>query len=377
MRILHLIPSISASDGGPVEALAAWCDGLVRLGVSITVAYMMDEDDQPSIALNPGIDHIEDRKCLPYIRYGTQLEFKLKKTSFDLIHSHGLWTYPNYLAAKIARERTVPHVISCCGMLDPRALNRSSYKKKIAALAFQNTALTRASMLIANSDQEVGHIHKFIRHDRIALIANPVRSRPSLPSIDDGKKVNILCLPDEANVLLFLGRLHPVKGVSRLLEAWNVICQNHSNWHLVLAGPDQGQYQDIISSFSAQFHSRIHLTGQVDRLVKWELFDRADLFVMPSDHENFGIAIAEALTAGVPVITTTGTPWRILQDLSAGWWIPANVSSLVAALDQALSEPPSERRLRAERSKDISRDFSIDLVSRSLLRVYEKCLSHL
>jgi glycosyltransferase involved in cell wall biosynthesis len=376
MRILHLIPSIALSDGGPIEALAGWCEGLVDLGVDVTIASVKATGKGPPIELCSKIRCIEDKECLPYVHYAYGLSSRLKSESFQLVHSHGLWTYPNYLADRLAFECQVPHVISCCGMLDPKALKRSSLRKKIAGIAFQKKALDRASMLIANSEQEHKHILQFIRHDRISLVSNPVRVRSKLQQkkYSYGDK-DYVSLPSNIRVILFLGRLHPVKGIQRLLEAWSSLQNKHYNWHLVLAGPDQGNYQNAVSSYSVQFQSRTHLLGQVAHQEKWELLDRADLFVMPSDHENFGIAIAEALTAGVPVITTTGTPWRILQDIGAGWWVPCDVSSLIVALDAAMSEPDTVRIRRAQLSQFISREYEVNSVAHKLINVYEHCIS--
>lgn len=377
MRILHLIPSISARYGGPGEALAGWCDGLVGLGVSVTVAGLSSPGEGPSITLDYRVERVEATRQIPYIQYSSGLASLLQRETFDLVHSHGLWTYVNYLADKLAWERRVPHIISCCGMLDPKALARSAGRKRIAAQLFQRKALEHAARLIANSEHEACDIARFASHDRVSIVPNPVRARPLAPAKGRRSPLELVAeLPADARVLLFIGRLHPVKGLERLLMAWSAVQNKFPNWHLILAGPDQGGYRQTIVSYSKELQSRIHLPGQVDGHEKWALLDRADLFVMPSDHENFGIAIAEALTAGVPVITTHGTPWRDLPRNGAGWWVPADVSSIGAALDEAMGETRSVRDERSRRSKAIAMQFSVDRVSRDLLTLYENSLAH-
>lgn len=377
MKVLHLIPSMAARYGGPGEALAGWCDGLVGLGIEVTVACLTSPDEGPSIDLDPRVQRVEINRRIPYIQYSRGLSLRLRRETFDIIHSHGLWTYVNCLASKLAEQRGVPHIISCCGMLDPKALARSGWRKRVAARVFQRNALTRAAKLVANSEHEASDIARFVSHDRVTIVANPVRPRPVLSTTTRGLEAEAIAgLPADARVLLFLGRLHPVKGVERLLQAWGRVQQKHSNWHLVLAGPDQGGYGEIISVYPQNLRANVHLPGQVDAKGKWALYDRADVFVMPSDHENFGIAIAEALTAGVPVITTQGAPWKELHEAGAGWWVAADVVSIATALEEAMYETPAERDERGRRSTAIAARFTVEQAGQDLLELYRQCLAH-
>jgi glycosyltransferase involved in cell wall biosynthesis len=111
-------------------------------------------------------------------------------------------------------------------------------------------------------------------------------------------------------------------------------------------------------------------TGPLHGPDKSNAFATADLFVMPSDFENFGTAIAEAMLAGLPVITTTGTPWRDLKREGAGWWISPDAESLRITLSEVLNLSDTELRARGERSRQLARPFQSDPVARRLLSVY-------
>jgi glycosyltransferase involved in cell wall biosynthesis len=260
-------------------------------------------------------------------------------------------------------------------MLASKALARSALGKRVASAVFQRRALTEAAMLIANAEPEARDITRAVPNGRIAIVPNPVRpfidsvAAPLRPDVQD-----ILDLPSERRIVLFVGRLHPVKGIDRLLAVWGGLCDRHGDWHLVLAGPDQGRFVEKVTT-STNVRARIHLPGQVSAAEKWALLGRADLFVMPSDHENFGLAIAEALVAGVPTITTHGTPWKTLAETGVGWWVPADAGALGDALDEAMHEAPELRRTRGNLARGLAASFGVRRVCERLIDVYGTCLS--
>jgi glycosyltransferase involved in cell wall biosynthesis len=129
--------------------------------------------------------------------------------------------------------------------------------------------------------------------------------------------------------------------LSRLIRAWSEVGKRHQNWSLVLAGPDEAGHRKEIESLAAQLHcqDRLIFTGELDESNKWIALNSASLFVMPSDFENFGSSIVEAMACGVPVITTTGTPWKELPKADAGWCVEPDPGALSWALQEALSKP--------------------------------------
>ena len=188
--------------------------------------------------------------------------------------------------------------------------------------------------------------------------------------------------------VLFLGRLHPVKGVGRLVEAWAEIQTGKAEsrkqksdlgpltsdlWSLVIAGPDEaGMRPGLEAMLRARGCAEsVIFTGQLDEGQKWAAYQAADLFVMPSDFENFGIAIAEAMLSGLPVITTTGTPWKELPPRGAGWWVEPTTEALAGALRQAIGLTDGERRGMGLRAADLAKRFSPEQTAADLIQVYE------
>ena len=118
-----------------------------------------------------------------------------------------------------------------------------------------------------------------------------------------------------------------MKGLERLIAAWSKLSAIHADWLLVLAGPDEGGYGARLRAQIEQAgcNSSVAFTGPLSDATKWAALECASLFVMPSDFENFGLAIVEAMRCGLPVITTTGTPWEELGTAGAGWWVEPGV----------------------------------------------------
>ncbi|ESZ10246.1 hypothetical protein X737_31905 [Mesorhizobium sp. L48C026A00] len=145
--------------------------------------------------------------------------------------------------------------------------------------------------------------------------------------------------------MLFLGRIHPVKGVDNLLRAWVAVQQKFPQWHLLIVGPGDADYlREMLSLATALGAARTNFHGPLYGADKIAAFRAADLFVLPTYSENFGIAVAEALAAECPVITTKGAPWSGLISRQAGWWIDIGVAPLVSAFEQAMSQTPETLR---------------------------------
>jgi glycosyltransferase involved in cell wall biosynthesis len=196
--------------------------------------------------------------------------------------------------------------------------------------------------------------------------------------------------------------LHPVKGLPRLVQAWATIendkaesvplksrnweskklksedpGQGKGDWVLVLAGPDEGghrcELESIVTGLGCQ--SSVMFADELNDKQKWGALAAADLFVMPSDFENFGVAIVEAMFAGLPVLTTTGTPWSELPLQSAGWWIAPSPVALARALREAVEMPDQQRRAMGQRAMALARQFQPEQTVASLIEVYRWLLA--
>jgi glycosyltransferase involved in cell wall biosynthesis len=137
--------------------------------------------------------------------------------------------------------------------------------------------------------------------------------------------------------LLFLARINRIKGLDMLLPAWRAIQNKFPNWQLQIIGPDSNGYLQKIKQMAVELKlERVEFSGTLTGTDKLSAYQNAELFILPSYTENFGMSIAEALASGTPVITTKGTPWEILIEHNAGWWVDINVNALIECLEDAL-----------------------------------------
>ncbi len=261
----------------------------------------------------------------------------------SIIHDHGLWLPSNHASAKVARSHDIPLVISTHGMLEPWALKYRGWKKKIVWWVWQGAAIQSAALLHATAKKEADNLRELGLKNPIAIIPNGV-------DVPDN------CAQHEAKperIALFLSRIHPVKGLLHLVKAWAKL--HLLGWKLVIAGPDAGGHQAEIQNFidDAGLGKQVELIGSVEGDAKWQLYEQASFFVLPSFSENFGIVVAEALVAGVPVITTKGTPWSDLNKHACGWWIDVGVEPLEAALREAMALSDAERLAMGQRGRQL------------------------
>jgi glycosyltransferase involved in cell wall biosynthesis len=172
--------------------------------------------------------------------------------------------------------------------------------------------------------------------------------------------------------VLYLGRLHPKKSVDMLIEAWGrVTAQRRAGWRLRIVGPNENGCGDFLKRLAASHTlAEVVVEPPIYGHSKLDAYRRADLFVLPTRNENFGITVAEALAAGTPAISTQGAPWAGLETERCGWWPPHGVESMTAMLGTALAMPTDELRAMGERGRAwMAREFSWDVVAARLLEV--------
>jgi glycosyltransferase involved in cell wall biosynthesis len=373
---------------------------MAEAGCPVTVFSVTNGNDGGSVRLDSRVRLSQETAAgWGGFRHSPWLWRQAEAAGIDLVHSHGLWTDVNRLAGAIARRRGLPHLLAPCGMLAPGALRHHWWKKVPVRFWFQDRALREAQCLHAKSFKEYEHIRRFGLRNPVAVIPNPI----SMPPLADRMSREEFCgshqLPANRKIVLFLGRLHPVKGLPRLLHAWGSIqtereesgkrrlahetevggrrtemkTGSKKDWTLVLAGPDEGGHQRRLDSLASQLgcQKSVLFAGELNEKQKWAALAAADLFVMPSDFENFGNAIVEAMSCAVPVITTTGTPWEELNTTGAGWCVAPTAEKLAGALSEALALSDDQRRAMGNRALQLAERFRPGRIGEDLIQVYE------
>jgi glycosyltransferase involved in cell wall biosynthesis len=171
---------------------------------------------------------------------------------------------------------------------------------------------------------------------------------------------------------LSLGRVHPKKGLDQLIVAWAKLGAAADGWRLRIVGPSELGHADQLRALTAQLGlANVEIDGPAYGEAKLSEYRSADLFVLPTLHDNFAITVAEALAAGTPVIATQGAPWAGLAANQCGWWISQGSDALAAALDEAINLPPERLEEMGARGRDwMMRDFSWDRLGADMLEAY-------
>ena len=169
---------------------------------------------------------------------------------------------------------------------------------------------------------------------------------------------------------LFLSRVHPKKGLLNLVRAWSNL--SPKNWRLCIAGPNEGGHLDEVMALAQQFgiNDSVEYVGEVDGEQKDALYRMADIFVLPTFSENFGVVVVEALVHGIPVITTHGAPWADLEVYGCGWWVEIGVDPLQEALREAMALSDDERHAMGERGKEYVCRYNWEDIAHQTMAMY-------
>jgi glycosyltransferase involved in cell wall biosynthesis len=235
-------------------------------------------------------------------------------------------------------------------------------KKKIMGWLWQRRALAVTDMFHATSEKEYEEIRAQGYRQPVAIV--PIGM--DVPEVESHVKEDA----GRIRKVVFFGRLHKVKGVDRLVRAWGAVARD--GWELVIAGPDCGML-DVLKRIVAEEQApRVSFVGEINGHAKYEFLAGGDVYVLPSDTENFGVTVAEALASGTPVIASRGTPWQGLERERCGRWVPIGVEPLAAALEELMGMDDTERAAMGARGREwIRRDFSWKGIGVKMKTAYE------
>ena len=371
LRVAHVMSSIAEEAAGPSYTVPALCDALAKAGTH-TELHVLEAGPASRYRDHAYPLHVHARSpwlkpidSAPAMR--DALQAGARET--DVFHSHGLWRMPGLYAAQIAKRHGRPLVITPRGMLEPAALRFSRKQKRIFWAYGQGRVLHEASCLHATSEGELESIRRLGFRNPIAVITNGVDIPPA--TTRDVQR-------SASRTLLYLGRLHPIKALDALLDAWAALEPSFPDWSLRLVGPDENGHKAQLEQQCARLSlRRVSFRGAVFGTDKERELDAASLYVLPSHSENFGMTAAEALAAGLPVIASRGTPWSGLEANGCGGWVQNDAASLAAALRPLLTLPASELNEMGARGRAwMERDFSWRSKAEQMRSIYEWLCGH-
>lgn len=285
----------------------------------------------------------------------------------DLIHDHGIWLPGNHQCARFAVERKIRRIASPHGMLEPWALQHRKWKKRVAWHLYQRRDLQTADALHATAPTEGEQFRRMGLIPPIHVVPNGVHS-PVRTSPTRRRKAGV-------KTALFLSRIHPKKGLPMLAKAWAQ--ERPAGWKMQVVGPDENGHRATVEALVRKLgiQNEWSFEGRVEGAAKDEIFAGSDLFILPTYSENFGLAVGEALAFGIPVITTTGTPWADLRKHRCGWYVEPEVQALAAALRDAVDLEDGARAAMGARGEAWMREnFSWHAVTSRMINAYQQAL---
>jgi glycosyltransferase involved in cell wall biosynthesis len=371
LRIIQVSDSLERAFGGTAAACASLSNYLAAGGVDVAVMTPSTAADGACWPLHPRVTARACRSTGPRAmtwRLGPFTDAPTILRSLmpiDVAHIHGLWRMPYLQVARSARASGTPVVVSVHGMLHPAALERRSLAKRLFRWLIQDPLLLDgAQCLHATAVDEADIIRQAGYRGPIAIVPWGIDPPPATPVLTRG----------DAPLLVYLGRLHPSKGLETLLAAWARIATRFPAWRLRLAGYDADGYRAALETRVRELGiaDRVTFNGPVTGDDREELFASASIVVLPSPAENFGLVVAEALARGIPAVATTGTPWRALADEQCGWLTGPDAGALATTLVEALSTDETTRSAMGARGRRYALPrFDWHAVARCMTDVYE------
>lgn len=364
MHILH-IGSCNVLAGGP--ALSTWLTikGLRNLGENVSL--IMPKITQGRIideAINP---IYTSSTILGNIAYIPDIKNKLDIVgNVDIYHIQGVWMYYGKQMATYARRKGKPYVVTLRGMLYPEALNHNYHIKWLSLLLYIRNMLKYAACIQATCHEEMEHYRNLGFKNPVAVIPNPIETEGVIE-----RQVSV----KPTFRIGYLGRVHPRKRIERLIYSMaNLRDKLSDESELLIIGGGDNQYEDFLHKEVERLDlgRRVRFTGFLSGKEKEDAIESLSLLVVPSDFENFGNIVTEALVHGVPVIASTGMPWQELPEHNCGWWISNDQETIDKTILEAYQLGSARLREMGLNGRELVRcNYSVEALGKKMKSLYE------
>lgn len=360
MRIIQYIPSIDRESGG----VGSYMQLLARpLGELVELHVVTHASDHELMLENCQLHYIAH--CTNYVKMKKQWNALLNDINPHVVHINCCWQPESALAQKWAGDKGYKTVYTPHGMLEPWILHRHYWTRKVPALLlYQKAAIKRADVIHATAESERQNLLNLGYNKNVAVIPNGI----------DVKQIEMKDSWEKKNTLLFLSRIHVKKGIDLLINAVAELKEEMKDYQVLIAGEGDADYIAGLKNLAKQkgVDGIVQLIGGVYGDAKWELYRNADVFVLPTYSENFGIVVAEALACGTPVLTTEGTPWKELLSRSCGWWVPCTQAEITNAIKSTLSIEDEKLRELGQNGRKLVEDcYSVESIAMKMKSLYE------
>jgi glycosyltransferase involved in cell wall biosynthesis len=368
MNILQVVSSIEAEAAGPSYTVPRLSQSLAGLGHYVTLMSLGEPGENTEGRLRR-LTFRRDRVGLPglgRLGFSGNMHRALGGEDgklADVLHVHGLWMMPNVYPAWAAKRHDKPLVLAPRGMLGKASLRFSTNVKRLFWMWRQGNAARTVACFHATCEEEYNDIRRYGLMQPVAIIPNGI----DVPELSEEIQ------PATQPTILSLGRLHPKKNISELITAFAGVEQEFPGWQLRIVGPDEGGHVNRLKRLVNDLQvANVSISGPVFGKEKEQMLQQAELFVLPTLNENFGMTVAESLAVGTPVISSKGAPWQGLEENGCGWWVEHGVDALADALTEAMSLSPEARAGMGMQGREwMIRDFSWQVIAERMAAVYE------
>ncbi|MBV8756671.1 MAG: glycosyltransferase [Deltaproteobacteria bacterium] len=374
MNVLHVCGMyVPATEwGGTTTAVAAYAEALARAGVRVEVFTTTARGNASLPPIEPGTRDVNGVRVTYFPAAAKRQSFiapamvpalARRLRDFDVVHTHMLWAFPGIAVARLADLRRVPYVVTPHGSLDPWALSQRRWMKRLFLLASEYRTLRHAARVHYTAEAERTSVPRELQRLPSAVI----------PNIVDATRFTAGD-PGASDDILMLGRIHEMKGFDAMIHALPAVVAARPRARLVIAGPDEAGYRAVVERMidAHGVRAKVHFTGHVDAATRAQLFASSAVLAQPSYRENFGMAVAEAMAAGLPVVVSDRV--NICDEITAGdagITVPREPVALARALIDVLADPARRRRMGANGRRLVEQRYAPAAVAAELIAMYQ------
>ena len=388
MKILHVIPSLAAVRGGPSIAVIEMVRNLKSIGVDVEIVTTND-DGNTLLDVPLNILHEYQKvpvrffsRFSPFIHQVREFAFSIDLTvwlwkhlrDYDLLHIHAIFSYTSTIAMAIARVQNVPYINSPHGLLCDWSLKQGALKKWIYFGLIEKVNLHNAQTLQLSSAQEQKELDLLDWNLSSFILPHGLDFPEAIANARE-KLRQMLNIPLETPVILFLSRLHPKKGLDYLIPALAKLRDQNKNFAFVLAGSGSAEYEVELDCLLRKnnLDNLTYKLGFVEGDKKNICLQGADLYVLTSHSENFGISVLEALASGTPVLVTSGVALAdLVKSQNLGWVVQLETDAITSIIQEILESPETIKQKGDRAAEYIIENYSWDKIAASLLKTYQE-----
>lgn len=385
VKVLHVAPSLAYEWGGSAKVVSELTENLSKMGVETTICASKEKGHEGAVYRPRGVrvkDFAESIFANLWTGFSVSLGRALHEQiiNTDIVHIHEIWHYPHFAAYRAARRQKKPYIVTVHGMLDPWCLDHKKRRKKIYAHLFQRGILETASAIHALTKQEREQISAFVVHERIVVLPNGLNVEEYDPIPPRGEIEALYPELRGKGVVVFIGRLHPKKGLDVLVHAWGKVLRNPGRMrtvpHLLIVGPGEERYRSKLVELVRWEGVAGHVTfaGMLTGKEKLAALSRADVFVLSSHSEGFSMVVLEAMLCKTPVVISPQCNFPDVGLAEGGEVVESDPEELASALVRLLNNPELRTKMGENGARLVRERFAWRGIAAEMVELYRRIL---